>query len=477
MTPARGDSTACRRTKIVATVGPACDSPAMLEKLLKAGVNATRQNFSHGTRAYHQKLYRRVRAVSRRLGIPVACIQDLQGPRIRTGRFTSGRSIEIADGALVRLSGQRTTGDEGTIPVVYRHLAGAVKRGGRVLIADGAVELRVERVKGDEVFCRVIRGGVVGERKGINLPGADLRLPALTARDRADVRLGASLGFDYVALSFARTGRHVAQLRRLLKRLGGDAGVIAKVETPEAVRNLDGILDEADGIMVARGDLAVETSAGAVPVLQKKIIRRSNERSKIVITATEMLASMTEHPLPTRAEASDVANAVFDQTDATMLSAETASGSYPVESVRTMDDILLQAERFARGGPPSAFPAGRTCTHAAVHSAVVAAKTVEAACIAVFSRSGLTARLASEARPHCPVIALTPSRKTFRRLALLWGVTPVYLKQASSVVGLMKAGTVAVRATGLARRGDTVVFVAGTSQRAGATNLVRIDTI
>ena len=466
-----------RRTKIVATIGPTSDSPALLERLIKAGVDTTRQNFSHGTAQYHEKLFKRIRKVSRLVGKPIACLADLQGPRIRVGRLKDGRAVQLVRGAEVRLNAASAPGDAQNIPVRFEQVQASIKPGHRVLIADGAIELRVLKAKGGEFLCRVARGGLLGEHKGVNLPDTPLRLPGLTAKDHSDARVIARLGFDYVALSFVRSGEHVRELRRLLERLGSRAHIIAKIENPRAVRNLDEILDASDGIMVARGDLAVETSPGAVPVLQKEIIRRTNQRSKIVITATEMLASMIDHPQPTRAEASDVANAVFDHTDATMLSGETASGSYPVESVRTMSEILIQAERYRPKSAADDFPAGRTFTHAAVHSAVIAAETVQAHCIAVFTHSGNTALIASEARPGCPIVALTPLEETRRRLALVWGVTPVHRPRVHTFEKMMRTGAEALLKTGLARPGQTVVFVAGTSLRSGATNVVRIDKL
>jgi len=466
-----------RRTKIVATIGPASDSPGLLAKLLAAGVNATRQNFSHGTAEYHKALFKRIRRIAGESGAPVACLQDLQGPRIRTGPLKTGESLRLTRSMKVTVSGRARYTEGTTIAVNLPRLAGCVKKGHRVLIADGAMKLKALGRCPGGVACRVVRGGVLGERKGVNLPDSRLNLPGLTAKDRRDAALGAKLGFDYVALSFVREAAHVRRLRSLLRRLGSDAPIIAKIETPEAVDNLESILDEADGIMVARGDLAVETSAAAVPVLQKQIIRRTNLRGKLVITATEMLASMVDNATPTRAEASDVANAVFDHTDATMLSGETACGSHPVGAVRTMDAILAEAERFSAGPHVSQFLPDATFTHAAVHSACAAAEAVSARLIVVFTMSGATARVAAEARPACPIIALTPEARTYRKLALLWGVTPLMLPRARSADAMMKAAGAALVKADCARKGDTVVFVAGTSKVAGATNLVRIDKI
>jgi len=467
-----------RRTKILATIGPASDSPAMLKRLFRAGVNATRQNFSHGTSEYHTQLFKRIRRVSREVGVPIACLQDLQGPRIRTGLLAGGKPVRLRRGTKVLLSPDVRLGDETRLNVSYGGLGRTVKRRHRVLLADGALELRALRTEGRGVVCRVVRGGMLGEHKGVNFPDSLLEMPVLTAKDRVDLALGARLGFDYVAVSFVRRGAHVKQLRRLLKRHGSRARVIAKIETPEAVRHLDEILDEADGIMVARGDLAVETSPARVPVLQKEIIRRTNLRAKLVITATEMLASMIGSSTPTRAEASDVANAVFDHTDAAMLSGETASGRYPVRAVETMDAILTEAEHFAFSRQQVAdFPRGDDFRHAAINSAWVAAETVDARCIAVFTISGVTSELAAEARPPCPIVALTVSDEVMRRLALVWGVSPLKIPRARSVKALMESGRKMLIANGFARPGDTVVFIGGTATVQGATNLVLIERV
>ena len=466
-----------RRTKILATIGPASDSPAMLKRLFRAGVNATRQNFSHGTRAYHTELLKRIHRISMEIGIPVACLQDLQGPRIRTGLLAGGKPVRLLRGAKVRLSPGVKLGDANRIAVAFRSLSRTVKRRHRVLLADGTLELRVLQIDGRDVLCRVARGGMLGEHKGVNLPDSSLKMPALTAKDRVDLKLGARLGFDYVAVSFVRRGLHVRQVRRLLEKHGSRARIIAKIETREAVRNLDEILDKADGIMVARGDLAVETSPAQVPVLQKEIIRRTNERAKLVITATEMLASMVHSATPTRAEASDVANAVFDHTDAVMLSGETASGRYPLRAVKTMASILSEAEKFALTGHVEGFLPGSDFRIAAVNSASVAAETVGARCIAVFTISGVTSELTAEARPPCPIVALTVSDEVKRRLALVWGVSPVKIPRAQSIKALMASGRKALIKNGFARSGEAVVFIGGVAAVQGATNLVLIEKV
>jgi len=464
-----------RRTKILATIGPVSDSPAMLKKLFMAGVNSTRQNFSHGTAEYHTELLKRIRRISKKTGIPIACLQDLQGPRIRTGLLADGKPVRLVRRSKVIIDPAAKTGNAERIGVAFRKIAASVKRGHRVLIADGTIELRVLETDGPRVVCRVVRGGSLGERKGVNLPDSSVKMSALTAKDKRDIALGASLGFDYVAVSFIRRGAHVKQVRRLLNFHGSKARIIAKIETPEAVRHLDEILDVADGIMVARGDLAVETSPARVPILQKEIIRKTNERRKLVITATEMLASMVEHSTPTRAEATDVANAVFDDTDATMLSGETAGGRFPLRAVKTMDSILREAEKFAIHSYKEDFVVGTDIQHASIFSACVGAETARADCLAVFTISGITAELAAEARPSCPIAALVVSDDVLNRLALVWGVSPFKIRELDSLEKMLKAGRKALVAGGIAKPGETVVFLAGTSAVAGATNLVLID--
>ena len=338
-----------RKTKIVCTIGPASASREMLKKLILAGMNVARLNFSHGTYEEHEKVVRAVRSLSEKLGKPVAILQDLQGPKIRTGRFEGGSVVLEAREEWV-VTPRRTVGKKGTLPVNYPGIANELGKGDRILLSDGEMELEVLARKGPDLLCRVITGGVLGERKGVNLPDVKTVLPSLTKKDKKDIEFGIGMGVDYMALSFVRSGKDVLALKRVLKSKGAAIPVISKIEKPQALEHLEAILDASEGVMVARGDLGVELSPEKVPMAQKRIIRMANEKKKWVITATQMLESMTERARPTRAETSDVANAILDGTDAVMLSEETSVGRYPVASVKMMDRIARETER--------AFPSG-----------------------------------------------------------------------------------------------------------------------
>ena len=343
-----GEAADSRRAKIVCTLGPATDRPERLVGLLEAGMDVARLNFSHGTLAEHAQRLRLLRRLARERGKPLAVVQDLQGPKIRTGRLEGGKPIALRTGARVTITTRPLPGNVNVISTTFQPLPGEVKPGNRILLADGLIELRVETVKGGDVLCQVVEGGELGEHKGINLPGLPLKISALTAKDRADLKFGIEQGVDYVALSFVRAAADVLELKRFLVRTGRDTPVIAKLEKPEAIDRLDEILAVSDAVMVARGDLGVESPPETVPLMQKKIIARANVLKVPVIVATQMLESMTEHSRPTRAEASDVANAIFDGADALMLSAETAVGQYPVDAVRMMARIISAAESSQR---------------------------------------------------------------------------------------------------------------------------------
>jgi pyruvate kinase len=411
-----------RRAKIVATIGPASASPEVLRKLIGAGVDVARLNFSHGTLKEHAGTIQAIRDAAEAAGKPVAILQDLQGPRIRVGSLL--HPVTVVAGDAVTLTTTTEPGD-GQIPVTYAQLPQDVRPGNRIMIDDGLIELRAEAITPLTVQCRVVTGGIITAHKGMNLPGVSVSAPTLAEKDREDLSFGVMHKLDYVALSFVRDPQDLTDARDMIKRLGGDIPIIAKIERPEAIERLEEIIAVADGIMIARGDLATETSPEAVPVVQKRIIRACNRARVPVITATQMLESMTDHPRPTRAEASDVANAVFDGTDAVMLSAETAAGRYPLESVQTMVRIVEAAEagqqNFRTPDPsqtPLPFPAA-ICA-AAARSAV----EIQAKVVVVFTESGTTARLISKERPPAPIIAYTPHDPIRRRMALYWGVLP-----------------------------------------------------
>ena len=467
------------RTRIVATLGPACDSPRVLGRMLAEGMDVARLNFSHGTVADHRRRVAAVRALAAARGRPVAVLADLQGPKIRIGDTPDGKPLPLRRGdRLTIVAGGRPGPNRSGPPCVttpFRRLAVDARAGDRILLGDGLVELAVRRVADGRLECEAVTAGVVRPHQGMNLPGARLVVSALTPKDIVDLAAAVRLGADYVALSFVRRGADVLQLRRRLRRLGAAIPIIAKIEKPEALDDLDAILDAADGIMVARGDLGVEISPPKVPVVQKRLIAAANRRGLPVITATQMLESMISNPRPTRAEASDVANAVFDGTDAVMLSGETAMGQYPVEAVATMAAVAREAEAAVRTWPD--LPEGAGPDRAIVEAAVDAAHDTGARAIVVFTLSGRTATLVSKFRPPRPVFALTPAPRTYERLALAWGVTPLVTAMTRSTDDMIAVGERELLRGGHLRRGDLAVVIAGDSRHRGATNMMKLHRI
>jgi len=466
------------RTKIVATVGPASSSPEAIAALIAAGVDVFRLNFSHGTRETHGRAIEVIRTAAERAGQPVGILQDLQGPRIRTGLLRGHEPVELRAGDEVVLRPGDFKGDARTIAVSYEGLARDLNPGDSVLLSDGLLELRV--LEADEVRarCRVVLGGLLGERKGINLPGLFFNNSATTEKDLEDLRFGLERGVDYVALSFVESGDDVARLRREMTACGApDVPVIAKIERPQGVENLEGILDVAGGVMVARGDLGIEIPAEAVPAVQKQIIRAANRRGRPVITATQMLESMISAPRPTRAEASDVANAILDGTDAVMLSGETSMGRYPVESVRMMERIACHTERLRRERPDAApdFITTRHTEFALAGAACLIADQLGAAGIVPFTTSGATACFVSQRRPAAPIYALTPEPAVYNRMTLLWGVRPVMLERFDNTDEMVQRGEERLRELGLVSAGERVVYIAGArTNTPGGTDMLKI---
>lgn len=416
-----------RRVKIVATIGPASQSPERIRSLIQAGMDVARLNFSHGTHATHQKAIETLRAMSEEVGRPIGILQDLQGPRLRIGKLAGGGPVPLQTGATLDLSVNPVPGDAESVQIGYPALPQEVRPGDTILVDGGRIELQVTETAPDRVRTRVVVGGELRENSGLNLPGIALSAPPLTEKDRADLALGLGAGVDSVALSFVSNAEQVFELRKAIESSGAVVPIIAKLERPEAVEDLESILGAADGVMVARGDLGVEISAERVPSIQKQIIQRANEANKLVITATEMLDSMIRNPRPTRAEASDVANAVFDGSDALMLSGETAVGAYPQESVETMVRIIVDAEAHANEWGEPLKPARPDLRDDAVATTRAARKLAEdrtVAAIAVFTRTGSTAQLMSKARPTARIVAFTPERTTYTRMTFLWGVEP-----------------------------------------------------
>lgn len=467
-----------RKTKIVATIGPASREPLILLALLEAGMDVARLNFSHGEHRGHAQVIRDLRNLTRLRKRSLAIIADLPGPKIRTGKLENGKPVTLRTGQQLVLTGQEVVGHRDRISINYPRLAQDVRPGDRILLADGLIELRVLGTEGREVRCRVINGGELGERKGVNLPGVKLSISSLTPRDRKHLHFALQHGVNYIAQSFVRSADDVRALKRLIRRAGRDTPVLAKIEKPEALQVLEEILEVADGVMVARGDLGVEMSPEQVPVAQKKIIALANERRIPVITATQMLESMMENPRPTRAEASDVANAIFDGTDAVMLSGETAAGRYPRAAVEMMARIIQQAETVPTLLPRRRHEKAANIAETIAETVAEAAEQLQMKAIAVFTESGYSARLVSKARPGPPIIAFSPHQEVRRRLALLWGVLPRRIQRVREIDALTREAERRLRQEKLVKKGDTVGIVAGTPlQTKGTTNLLKIHVV
>lgn len=465
-------------TKIVATLGPSSDSPDSVRALLRAGVNVFRLNASHGTSEAMGQRIRNVRQVSAELGVHAGLLLDLQGPKIRLGTFDSGRAT-LKTGASFVITTEQAVGNEQKACTTYAEFANDVRVGDRVLLNDGAVELRALSKSGPEVRFEVVSGGDIGDRKGINLPGVKVSAPSLTRKDIADLQYGLEMDVDYVALSFVRTATDVMRLRFLLEEREIKVPVIAKIEKPEACLNLDAILAEADGVMVARGDLGIELALEKVPNVQKTIIRKARAAGKFVITATQMLETMMEKPYPTRAEVSDIANAIYDGTDAVMLSGETAAGRYPVEAAAMMAKIATETESsLKRGYADLDVEHGASTADIIADAAFRAARASNAKSIVVFTMHGGTARLVAKYRPPVPVIAMTPFESAARQMAVIFGVTPVIDPEGGSTDELIIRMETTLRDRGLAKPGDQVVITSGQPiGRPGTTNMIKIHTV
>jgi pyruvate kinase len=468
------------KTKVVCTIGPASRSPRMLKRLILGGMNVARLNFSHGTHAEHLSVLRLIRRFSRELGRPVAVLQDLAGPKIRVGEIAGG-PVNLKPGALFTLTSRRVPGGEGQVSISYPRLPAEVRPGDTLLLSDGALELAVLRTSTRDIVCRVVVGGPLSSHKGINVPSRSIKAPSLTRKDKKDLAFGIRHGVDYVALSFVREAGDIAAARRFMEKRGAAIPLVAKIEKHEALDHIDEIISAADAVMVARGDLGVETPLENIPQVQKMLIRKANRSGKPVITATQMLRSMVDGPRPTRAEVTDVANAVLDGTDAVMLSEETAVGRYPLEAVRTMVKVAEDAE--------SAFPyeawtrrrsteSVETLAEAVAVSACTLAENIRAACLVTFTSSGSTARLVSRCRPGCCIVAPTPRLSTYRRLALVWGVVPVLSKRLETADGMIRQARRAVLSARLVAKGQRVVITAGVPLGVpGTTNLIKAEKL
>jgi pyruvate kinase len=469
-----------RRAKILATIGPASRYPQVLEAMLAAGVDGVRINMSHGTTEEKENDIRMVRAAAEKLNRPLAVLIDLSGPKIRTRALKNHQPVVLETNQQFIITTREIEGDSTQVATNYPGMPRDVHPGARVLLDDGAIELRVEGTTDTDIVTRVINGGTLGERKGINLPGITLPIPSLTEKDRSDLKWAAQQDVDYFALSFVRSGADCVEAKKLIEAAGSRAPLIAKIEKAEAIDHLDEIIVEADGVMVARGDLGVETSVELVPVYQKQIIEQANEAGKLVITATQMLQSMVASPRPTRAEATDVANAVWDGSDCLMLSGETATGQFPVAAVATMARIIETAE--TRNEPSSIISklvgrqSGRV-SRALCEAAAFAADEMNSRIIAVFTESGLMARRLSSLRPAQRIIALTSTRKVMNELSLTWAVESVLTPRSKSTDELLKIGEQTLLQADLVEIGDTIVIMAGRLSGLGLSSSVTLYTV
>jgi pyruvate kinase len=465
------------RTKIVATIGPASSSPEVIKQMIQAGMTIARLNFSHGSYEDHARTVALLRSAETELGVPVTLLQDLQGPKIRVGQLPEG-AISLVEGEFLTLVPIADfSGQPQTASIDYPHLAEDATPGTQILLDDGLLELRVEAIDGNAVRCAIVEGGVLKSRKGVNLPSLNIRLPSMTDKDKQDLEFGIAQGADIISLSFVRCGEDVRQLKDLLAAKGADIPVLAKIEKPQAITNLDAILDECDAIMVARGDMGVEVSPEKVPMIQKAIIRECNRRNIPVITATQMLESMIKNPRPTRAEASDVANAIVDGTDAVMLSGESAVGEFPVKAVEMLARIATDVEKEIRyvNNPPATSDA----IHAITEALNAIDDTLPLRCIAAFTITGYTARLAAGERPRAPIVALTANPNTYHYVNLFWGVQPVLLeRRVSTFEEHVACAQEVLLERGLAESGESVLILGGIPAiPTGETNFLKIHRI
>lgn len=463
------------KTKIICTLGPASESKEVISKLISAGMNIARLNFSHGTHEEHMKRIINLREAAREMDANIALMLDTKGPEIRLGTFAGGKAV-LKEGQEFILSLEPIQGNQNRAFVTYAGLNKLVEKGDRILLDDGLIELEVRESREREVSCKIVNGGEIGDKKGVNVPNKSLPLPAITQRDVEDLMFGINMGIDFVAASFVRRASDVIGIKKLLEENGaGDVHIIAKVENREGVDNIDEIIRTADGVMVARGDMGVEIPVEEVPLIQKCIINKCNEVGKPVVTATQMLDSMMRNPRPTRAETTDVANAIFDGTDAIMLSGETAAGRYPVESVRMMAKIARKAEGSMRLNMVKEPSIPSTITDAISHATCSIASDLGVRAVITSTKSGYTARAVAKFRPEVPIIAVTPSRKVTRTLQIVRGVWPLQVKDTRSTDEMFKEAVEGALKSNLVQNGDTVVITAGLPVNvAGTTNLIRV---
>ncbi|MGC1373848.1 MAG: pyruvate kinase [Candidatus Sulfotelmatobacter sp.] len=477
---ARGAISSLRRAKIICTIGPACNTEAAMRDLMRLGMDVARLNFSHGSHEDHARNIERLRAAAEKENRTICILQDLQGPKIRTGSLQRHEAVLLKSGSTVVITPRDIAGTAKRLATTFPGLAREVAAGARILLRDGLIELRVRAIRGPDIVCDVLNGGMLGEHQGINLPGTALSIPAVTEKDLKDLKFGLAHGVDAVALSFVRSAADVNMVREIVRKQGADTPLIAKLEKPQAIDHLEEILGAVDGIMVARGDLGVEMPPEKIPVIQKHVIRRCAVWRKPVITATQMLESMIENPRPTRAEVSDVANAIFDGSDAVMLSAESASGKYPREAVSMMSRIVIEAEsKMDELTPPrrrrdrQSLSIAETICESIAH----AAEDLPMGAIAVFTETGNTARMISKHRPKAAIYAFTPNAAVAQRAHMYWGVCPMRCEPRLSSETMVDVAEHDLLARGLLTAGDVLGVVAGTRQASGSTNFMRLHTV
>lgn len=466
-----------RKTKIVCTIGPACESEERLREMMLAGMNVARFNFSHGTQAEQKEKFERVIKVRKELGLPVATLLDTKGPEIRLRDFEGGKAELIAGNRFI-LTTEELMGTAEKATITYKNLKNDISVGTTILIDDGLIEMQVEDIQGEEIICRVINGGFVSNHKGVNVPGAVLSMPYINETDRSDILFGIEMGYEFIAASFARCKEDILELRQILDAHGSDMKIIAKIENMQGIENLEEILEVSDGVMVARGDMGVEVPLEEVPILQKKMIRMANAKGKHVITATQMLESMIKNPRPTRAETTDIANAIYDGTTAIMLSGESAAGNHPVEAVKTMARIAECAEknidyrdrmRHSDEGDKSEI------TTAIAYATCTAAMDLGAAAIITVTMSGYTAEAISRFKPKCPIVGCAINERVCMQLNLLWGVSPLMTQEEDTTEELFAAAVAEAKKAGYVKAGDTVVITAGVPLGvAGTTNMIHV---
>lgn len=470
-----------KKTKIICTMGPNTDDRALLLELAKNGMDIARLNFSHGDHAEHLSRIENIRSVREEIGLPIAILLDTQGPEIRTGMLKDGK-VSLEDGQKFTLTTRQVEGDTSIVSVTYENLPKDLTVGDKVLIDDGLIGLRVDELTDTDIHCTVLNGGLLGTKKGVNVPNVSIKLPPITEKDKEDIIFGVKNGVDFIAASFVRNADAIKEIRAILKEHGGEhVSIIAKIENAEGIENFDEILEVTDGVMVARGDLGVEVETCMIPHIQKDLIHRCNAMYKPVITATQMLDSMIRNPRPTRAEATDVANAIYDGTDAIMLSGETAMGKYPIDAVRTMREIAEETEKHLTKNEPVEYRkryVNRNVSSAVAYAAVTTATNLEAKAIVAPTMSGFSARIVSKYRPEARVIGLTPFDQTLRKMQLYWGVTPMKTKETDTFGEMVDLSIEAAKQTGFVTVGDAVVVTAGVPiGQSGVTNVMKAVVI